>query len=140
MTHQDDDTPGGSPAVEPTEAERICDEAYLRLLSGETAAADPALAVHVGSCLRCFRTAAELRELPRLQGLLRTAELDAAVDPGEAFWRSFPARVADAWEGRPATAAPGGERASGRGGLAAWMRRPTSTPRTAALVRRRDAV
>src|SRR4030095_8706841 len=77
-----------------------------RVLEGVRAQDDPALAAHLGSCLRCFRTASELRELARIEGFLRGAPGD--VDPGEAFWQSFPGRVADAWAAAalPPVAAP----------------------------------
>jgi hypothetical protein len=81
----------------------LCDAIEARVLEGVRAHEDPALAVHLGSCLRCFRTASELRELPRIEGFLRAAP--AEVDPGEAFWQSFPGRVADAWAAAASPAA-----------------------------------
>jgi hypothetical protein len=82
-----------------------CDAIEARVLEGARAQDDPALAAHLGSCLRCFRTASELRELPRIEGFLRAAP--AQIDPGEAFWQSFPGRVADAWAAAaPVAAAP----------------------------------
>jgi hypothetical protein len=73
-----------------------CAEITLRLVAGETPSGDPTLARHVGSCLRCFRTASEMRELPQIARLMRQAE-HPTPDPGEAFWAQFPAAVAGAW-------------------------------------------
>jgi len=64
------------------------------------AAEDPEVAAHLRTCLRCFRTASELREVPQLAGLLRQAQEDDQPDPGDLFWARFPATVADAWERR----------------------------------------
>ena len=98
-----------------------CDAVEARVLGGARAADDPELAAHLGSCLRCFRAATELRDLPRLEGLLRAAP-DAA-DPGEAFWQSFPARVTDAWVIASRPVAPVAAPSLGQR-LAAWLRQP----------------
>jgi hypothetical protein len=97
-----------------------CDAIEARVLEGVRAQEDPALAAHLGSCLRCFRTASELRELPRIEGFLRAAP--AEMDPGEAFWQSFPGRVADAWAAAAAVRAPAEPSWWHR--LTAWLWRP----------------
>jgi hypothetical protein len=73
-----------------------CGAFEARLCAGETGADNPALAAHLRSCLPCFRTAADLREVPRIEALLR--ERPPTFDPGSGFWASFPGRVAGAWE------------------------------------------
>jgi hypothetical protein len=116
-----------------------CDRFESRLIAGEKPGDDPALAAHVGSCLRCFRTAADMREVPRLAALLREGEGegqgDLAFDPGARFWEKFPGRVGAAWAGsRPATtwrmepAAP----FSWWARLSAWLRRPLPAALTGA--------
>jgi hypothetical protein len=101
-----------------------CSEVSLRLIAGEQPADDPALASHVGSCLRCFRTTGEMRDLPRIVSLLRKAKAgeNPELDPGRAFWARFPGAVAAAWvvrretTGRPITA--------GWRRLVRWLRFP----------------
>jgi hypothetical protein len=88
-----------------SEMERECEWCEARLLAGEKPGDDPALAAHIGSCLRCFRAAGEMRDLSRLAPLLRDG--DDAPDPGHAFWNSFPARVSAAWEASRPQRAPG---------------------------------
>jgi hypothetical protein len=103
-----------------TETDSSCAEIALRLIGGEHASDDPELASHVGSCLRCFRTAAEMRELPQLSVLVR--EGTARVpDPGEAFWARFPSAVSAAWERRQRRENP--LLAAWRL-LTAWLRQP----------------
>jgi hypothetical protein len=75
--------------------EQLCTETQLRLVDGERPGDDPTLAAHVRGCLRCFRTASELRQVPQIAELLRNLD---QPDPGELFWASFPKTVADAWE------------------------------------------
>ena len=70
-------------------------------MDGRRPADDPALAAHVRSCLRCFRAAGDLREVPHIAALLR--EIDQP-DPGDLFWARFPKSVADAWEKKHAPA------------------------------------
>jgi hypothetical protein len=78
-----------------------CDEIALRLIGGERPADDAALASHVGSCLRCFRVASEIRDVPRIAALLREADgEDGQVDPGEAFWSQLPESLGAAFEQR----------------------------------------
>jgi hypothetical protein len=93
-----------------------CEAAEARLVGGARPGDDPALAAHLGSCLRCFRTATELRDVPRLEALLRAGRPE--VDPGERFWESFPARVTGAWQSSHAPKPSFAQR------LAGWMRLP----------------
>jgi hypothetical protein len=82
-----------------TVGDQVCAEIELRLVDGLRPADDPALAAHVRSCLRCFRAASDLREVPHIAALLRDL---AEPDPGDLFWAKFPTAVADAWEKRRA--------------------------------------
>jgi hypothetical protein len=75
--------------------ERSCDEITLRLIEGVRAADDAEIGRHLGTCLRCFRVASDLRELPQLTAQLREAH--SFDDPGERFWASFPERVSVAY-------------------------------------------
>jgi hypothetical protein len=86
--------------------DQLCAEIELRLVDGRPTAEDPVVAAHLRSCLRCFRTASELREVPQLAALLRQGREDEQPDPGELFWARFPRTVADAWERRQQKAAP----------------------------------
>jgi hypothetical protein len=103
------------------ERDRECAAMEARVLGGERPHEDAALAAHLGSCLRCFRAASELRDLPRLEGLLRSTPPEG--DPGEAFWNSFPARVADAWQASQVLA-PAVPAASLWGRWLGWLRLP----------------
>jgi hypothetical protein len=104
-----------------TDGEPSCAEISLRLIGGELPSGDPALQSHVGSCLRCFRTATEMREVPQLAAMLRDGDDDRLADPGPAFWARFPATVSAAWEQREARRHPW--RAHWRR-LAGWLRQP----------------
>jgi hypothetical protein len=99
----------------------LCAEIELRLIDGRPAGEDPAVAAHLRTCLRCFRTAAELREAPQLGALLRQGQEDDQPDPGELFWARFPRTVADAWERRQQQAQPA---ASALGRVARLFRKP----------------
>jgi hypothetical protein len=78
-----------------------CEHVVGRLVEGagggREPAADPDVALHLGSCLDCFRTLTELRDVPKLAELLQRegADGDAARDPGPAFWDTLAARIAD---------------------------------------------
>lgn len=85
-------------------ADEICSDVEARLVTGARPGEDPMLAEHIGTCLRCFRTASELRDLPRLEALLH--QNAALPDPGETFWSSFPSQAADAWEASQRGAEP----------------------------------
>jgi len=77
------------------------------------AAADPAVAAHLRSCLDCFRVLADLRDAPRIAELLRS-DAAAEAEPAPAFWDALAARTADAAEAaraRAATPAAGRTRA-----------------------------
>jgi hypothetical protein len=82
-----------------------CSAVVERLISGERPGSDPQLGEHVGSCLSCFRTAADLRGLPQLREQLLRAQ-GQLPDPGEAFWKTFPADVSVAWERSQQQSAP----------------------------------
>jgi anti-sigma-K factor RskA len=84
--------------------DQLCAEIELRLVEGRPAADAPEVIAHLRSCLRCFRTATELRQVPQLAALLREGE-ESQPDPGPLFWARFPGTVADAWERRQQTAA-----------------------------------
>ena len=74
----------------------ICRQVWERAVddAGRDVMADPALAAHVGSCMTCFRTLAELRDVPRLAAALRA---DApAADVSDRFWDDLAARTTDA--------------------------------------------
>jgi hypothetical protein len=114
-----------------TNSEPSCAEISLRLIAGAHASDDPALASHVGTCLRCFRTAAEMRELPRLAALLREGDERQSADPGEAFWARFPATVNAAWEKRRARRNPLLEQWRH---LTAWLRQPFAAALAGAAV------
>jgi hypothetical protein len=83
------------PTAPGLECETVQEALIERMLDGERLAGDPALAEHVGSCLRCFRMAGDLRGLPRLREQMRAA--NSEPDPGAAFWNGFPEQVAAAW-------------------------------------------
>jgi hypothetical protein len=103
-----------------------CDEIALRLIGGERPADDAALASHVGSCLRCFRVASEIRDVPRIATLLR--EQEEQKDPGEAFWAQLPDALGAAFEQRhperPATVLVLPERSSAWQRVSGWFRLP----------------
>jgi hypothetical protein len=112
-----------------------CERFEERLIAGEKPNDDAALAGHVGSCLRCFRTASDMREAHRLGALMRQTESEAveSFDPGPRFWQKFPGEVSSAWMRtrltRVSTTASASASADARGWrpgarLAAWLRRP----------------
>ena len=73
-----------------------CEQFESRLIAGDRPADDAELGAHVGSCLRCFRTAADMREVPRLAALLREGEAEGrrGGEPirGRSSGRGFPGR------------------------------------------------
>jgi hypothetical protein len=109
-----------------------CERIIERLVDGARAADDAELGAHLSSCLRCYRAAADLRDLPQVTDLLHEARsaLDRQGSPGEAFWRSFPATLGAAWDSaRAAAPAPISSSTTDRprraaSGLRAWLRRP----------------
>ena len=80
-----------------TDRADICQAVEDRLLDGERLTGHPELVDHAGSCLDCFRRLTELRDLPRIAEMMRTEAGDQARenDPGPAFWKAMPERVAD---------------------------------------------
>jgi hypothetical protein len=105
-----------------------CDEIALRIIGGERPADDAALASHVGSCLRCFRVASEIRDVPRIAALLRAEDGDGQTDPGESFWARLPETLGAAFDQRHpersaiVVALP--ERSSAWRRVTAWFRLP----------------
>lgn len=96
-----------------------CEQAAAALGEGARPAERPALAAHLGSCLECYRLAADLREFPALAAkLLQQRDRDGAgAAASDLFFARFPARVADAWERRrdEAAARAVGAATDGRG-------------------------
>ncbi|HXU00766.1 MAG TPA: hypothetical protein VN903_07235 [Polyangia bacterium] len=76
----------------------ICRQVWERALEGGAAGrdvmGDAELGAHVGSCMACFRTVAELREVPRLAAALRAGTPPADVP--DRFWDDLAARTTDA--------------------------------------------
>jgi hypothetical protein len=72
----------------------ICRQVWDRAVesnSGRDVMEDAAFAAHVGSCMTCFRTLAELRDVPRVAAALRA---DApAVPVSDRFWDDLAART-----------------------------------------------
>ena len=69
----------------------ICRRVWDRAVEGRDVMEDAALAAHVGSCMACFRTLAELRDAPRVAAALR-AEVPA-VPVSDRFWDDLAART-----------------------------------------------
>jgi hypothetical protein len=118
-----------------------CERFESRLITGEKPADDPELGAHVGSCLRCFRTAADMREVPRLAALLRQVDAEAAgelgggignsaPDPGARFWEKFPGQVGAAWVSARAGKRP--EELRRWAWVARWWRQPLPAALTGA--------
>jgi hypothetical protein len=76
------------------ETPEICRQVWDRAVEGrdvQDVMTDDALAAHVGSCMTCFRTLAELRDAPRLAAALRA---DApAVSTSDRFWDDLATRT-----------------------------------------------
>ena len=72
----------------------ICRQVWERAVEGRDVADDPTLTAHVGSCVTCFRTLSEMRDVPRLAAALRAGT--PAVDVSERFWDDLAARTAGA--------------------------------------------
>ena len=105
-----------------------CDRIIERLVDGARPAEDPELGAHLHSCLRCYRAAADLRELPALTDLLHEARPERGAGPDAEFWRSFPTAVSAAWVSGRAAAQTGpvaaARAASPVRRLRDWLRRP----------------
>ena len=103
----------------------ICRQVWDRAVessSGGDVMEDAALAAHVGSCMTCFRTLAELRDAPRVAAALRA---DApAVPVSDRFWDDLAARTTAA--ASAALAGPRKRRAWRRDGRRrrSWRRPP----------------
>ena len=88
----------------------VCRQVWERAVEGLDVMTDPALAGHVGSCMTCFRTLAELRDAPRLAAALRADT--PALPVSERFWDDLAARTtAAAAAALPDTRKPSGRRA-----------------------------
>ena len=72
----------------------VCRQVWDRAVDGAGGGdvmADAALAAHVGSCMTCFRTLAELRDVPRMAAALRADQPAAPVS--DRFWDDLAART-----------------------------------------------
>ncbi len=93
----------------------VCRQVWERAVdstSGGDAMTDPALAAHVGSCMTCFRTLAELRDAPRVAAALRAGT--PALPVSDRFWDDLAARTTDAAAAALAGARPPARRRSTR--------------------------
>jgi hypothetical protein len=107
---------------------KICDEVAERLLGGGSLEGDARLAAHAGSCLACFRVVSDLRDLPRIEGLLWQAQSAANPDPGDAFWASFPQAVTAAFVSRQSADERAQEAPPHFSGARAPLRIPATPP------------
>jgi hypothetical protein len=83
----------------------LCARVFERLVETGEVGVDPVLVEHLGSCVTCFRTLTELRDVPRLVGLLReTAPVAPAAD--DRFWEVLAARTTAAVAAAEAMTAP----------------------------------
>src|SRR5213595_1785274 len=71
-----------------------CRQVWDRSIEGRDVSDDPTLAAHVGSCVTCFRTLAEMRDVPRLAAALRGGAPTA--DVSDRFWDDLAARTTTA--------------------------------------------
>jgi hypothetical protein len=76
------------------EMPEICRRVWDRAIEGRDVMEDGALAAHVGSCMACFRTLAELRDAPRVAAALRAEA--PAVPTSDRFWDDLAARTTQA--------------------------------------------
>jgi hypothetical protein len=72
----------------------LCARVFDRLVETGAVDGDPELGAHLGSCIACFRTLAELRDAPRLAALMREAVPAVARD--ERAWAEAGDRTTDA--------------------------------------------
>ena len=119
----------------------ICRQVWERAVEGRDVSDDPTLVAHVGSCVTCFRTLAELRDVPRLAAALRAGA--PAADVSDRFWDDLAARTTA--RRRQRCGGPSGARAARRG-RASWRSRRrrrrrwcSSRPRADRAARRRTA-
>src|SRR3954453_14303098 len=68
-----------------------CRQVGERAVEGRDISDDPTLVAHVGSCGTCFRTLAEMRDVPRLAAALREAA--PTVDVSDRFWDDLAAQT-----------------------------------------------
>ena len=100
----------------------ICRQVRDHAVEGRDVMVDAALAAHVGSCVTCFRTLAELRDAPRLAAALRA---DApAVSVSDRFWDDLAARTTTAAASAMAAAPAGAEPCASRASRRSSRRRP----------------
>jgi hypothetical protein len=69
----------------------ICRQVWERAVEGRDVSDDPTLVAHVGSCVTCFRTLAEMRDVPRLGSALRAGA--PVADVPDRFWDDLAART-----------------------------------------------
>jgi hypothetical protein len=69
----------------------ICRQVWERAVEGRDVSDAPTLVAHVGSCVTCFRTLAEMRDVPRLAAALR--EGAPTTDVSDRFWDDLAART-----------------------------------------------
>jgi hypothetical protein len=72
----------------------LCARVFDRLVETGEVDGDPELEAHLGSCMACFRTLAELRDASRLAALMREAAPAVARD--ERAWTEAADRTTDA--------------------------------------------
>ena len=74
-----------------------CRQVWDRAVEGRDVMSDPTLGAHVGSCVTCFRTLAELRDVPRIAATLRAGESnEGAAQLDDGFWDDLAKRTTDA--------------------------------------------
>jgi hypothetical protein len=73
---------------------KVWERAVGSTLGADDLMADATLAAHVGSCVTCFRTVAELRDAPRLAAALRADAPAEAVS--DRFWDDLATRTTGA--------------------------------------------
>jgi len=75
------------------EMPETCRQVWDRAVEGGDVMGDAALAAHVGSCMACFRTLAELRDAPRVATALRADAPAASISMSDRFWDDLAART-----------------------------------------------
>jgi hypothetical protein len=70
----------------------LCERVLDRLVEGDDLSGDRLLAVHLRSCVTCFRALTELRDAPRMAEALR-AEAPVLPPPNDRFWDDLAART-----------------------------------------------
>jgi len=76
-----------------------CRQVWDRAVEGREVMGDPTLALHVGSCVTCFRTLAELRDVPRLAATLRAGAPAVDTEVDARFWDALAERTTNAAAG-----------------------------------------